>query len=299
MKKLVRKISYNIEKDIVIQEFLRENNYSNRIISQLKRELGTVCVNDIPRFLVDKVKKDDMLTVYLYEEIKNIPKYEKEVNIVYEDEDIAVINKSPDIAVIATKAHYGKSLMNALASVWGDFVYHPVNRLDYGTSGLMIVAKNNLAHSILSNDIKDDNEIVKNVEREYLAIVHNDKEILKGSGYIEEKICQPDLSNVKRWVGEDGQKAKTFYEVLKYNENYSLVRLKLFTGRTHQIRVHMAYINHALVGDELYGGSVENICRPCLHSYKISFYQPISRKKIVIENEMPSDMIKIMQIYDK
>ena len=276
-----------------LESFLFAKGYSSAICNRLKKELGLVTVNGVSVYVKSQIKKGDIITVKLKETPKSVPKYAVPVDIVYEDEDIAVINKSPNIAVIATNAHYGKSLMNALANIWGDFVFHPVNRLDKGTSGLMLVAKNMLAHSILSRKIEQEKNLEnKSVEREYLALVHGK---LEGNGEIIAPIGQPLSDSMKRGVCEDGKYAKTIYQVLAYNDEYSLVKLHLITGRTHQIRVHMSYINHPLVGDDLYGGKVFEISRPCLHSTSIGFIHPITNEKMHFDIDMPEDMKELVE----
>lgn len=287
-----RIFEYVADKNCKVEEFLKSQGYSSRICNLLKKELGLVLVNGTPAFVVAEVKTGDKITVILRENPSKIDPFDYKVDIVYEDEDVAIVNKNADIAVIATNAHYGKSLMNALANVWGDFVFHPVNRLDKGTSGLMIVAKNSLAHSILSNKIADDKEgEVKNVEREYLALVHNFKDILTGSDTVVADIgIAGDNSLVRGVVSEGGKYAKTDYSVLKSCDEFSLVRLKLATGRTHQIRVHMSHIGHPLCGDDLYGGNKDLILRPALHSEKLAFCHPISGKKMEFCAGLPEDM---------
>lgn len=293
-----RIFDYVADCDCKIEDFLKSKGYSSRICNMLKKELGLVVVNGKPTFVVDNIRIGDKIKVILKENPSKIDPFSYKLDIVYEDEDIAIINKNADIAVIATNAHYGKSLMNALANVWGDFVFHPVNRLDKGTSGLMIVAKNSLAHSILSNRIAEDKEKQnKNVKREYLALVHNFEDILTGSGEIVADIgIAGDNSLIRGVVEKGGKYAKTEYQVLQSNQLFSLVRLKLATGRTHQIRVHMSHIGHPLLGDDLYGGNKKLITRPALHSEKIVFDHPITGNKMEFECNLPQDMKSILEI---
>ena len=291
-----RIFEYIATEDGSVESLLKSKGYSSRICNLLKKELGLVCVNDKPVFVVEKIKVGDKIKVKLKENPPKIVPFNHNIDFVYEDKDIAVINKSADIAVIATNAHYGKSLMNALANVWGDFVYHPVNRLDKGTSGLMIVAKNALSHSILSANIAEDkNNNEKNVQREYLALVHNKDNILTGKGEIIGDIGIPNGNSLVRGVVTEGGKfAKTYYEVVISTSNYSLVKIKLATGRTHQIRVHMSYIGHPLVGDDLYGGSKQLIERPALHSQKIAFCHPITNEQMEFTSSLPKDMEDVL-----
>ncbi len=253
-------------------------------------------INDEPSFVIAPVKVGDRIKVSIIEQPPQIKRIEKPVIILYEDEDIAVISKSPDIAVISSNAHYNNCLQNALANVWGDFVYHPVSRLDTGTSGLMIVAKHGLAHAILSKDIiSDKNAEAKAVRREYIAIVYNYDSILKGNGDIIAPIGQPYSDSMRRGVMDGAKYAKTHYSVVESNEKFSKVRVILSTGRTHQIRVHMSHIGHPLVGDDLYGGDKLLLTRPALHSERIIFTHPITKKIMDITSNVPDDMDDIMR----
>ncbi len=292
-----RIFEYIADADCNVESFLKSKGYSSRICNLLKKELGLVCVNDKPVFVVDKLKTGDKIKVILKENPSKIVPFDYKIDFVYQDNDIAVINKKADIAVIATNAHYGKSLNNALANVWGDFVYHPVNRLDKGTSGLMIVAKNALAHSILSRELEQDKiDGVKNLQREYLAVVHNTQDnILQGNGEIEADIgIAGDNSLIRGVVNSGGKYAKTYYNVISSCAEYSLVRLTLATGRTHQIRVHLSYIGHPLLGDDLYGGSKKLIDRPALHSEKIMFKHPITGEHMQFATALPQDIESIL-----
>ena len=257
-------------------------------------------INDEPAIVVARVKVGDKITVRIIEQAEQVAKYNKHVEIVYEDEDIAVINKSPDIAVISSNTHYNKGLQNALANIWGDFVYHPVSRLDTGTSGLMIVAKHGLAHAILSQDIiSDKDNHNKSITREYTAIVYNSDDILIGSGDIIAPIGQPYSDSIRYGVMDGAKYAKTHYNVIRSNEKYSLVKLVLATGRTHQIRVHMSHIGHGIVGDDLYGGEKSLISRPALHSGRLIFTHPITKEIVDICVKMPNDMSTIMRDISK
>lgn len=291
-----RVLNYISDMEGDLEKFLFSKGYSSRICNLLKKELGLVQVNGKAVFVKSSIKIGDIITVKLIEKPNHVPKYDFPIDIVYEDEDVAVINKSPDIAVIATNAHYGKSLMNALANVWGDYVFHPVNRLDKGTSGLMLVAKNMLAHSVLSRRIESEKESEsKSVIREYTAIVHGQ---VSGRGEIIAPIGYAYDNSLKRGVCDDGKYAKTLYESIACNEKLSLIKLSLVTGRTHQIRVHMSHINHPLLGDDLYGGEKVEIMRPCLHSSKITFFHPISGEKLSFNVDLPEDMQKIINKFN-
>ncbi|MDE7191847.1 MAG: RluA family pseudouridine synthase [Clostridia bacterium] len=282
-----RRIEYVAQFDGVAEDILKFNGVSSSIRSSLRKSLGLVCKiadgGEIPIRLIDPLSQGERLCIYLVDEcVKPIPKSDIPVNIVYEDEDIAVIDKQAGIAVIPVKRHYGKSLANALANVWGDFVYRPVNRLDRDTSGLMIVAKNQLAHSALT---------AEHIHREYVALC---------SGvYVGEKRGEIDLpimrigDDVRRRVDPCGDKAVTWFEILEQYGEYFSAKFVLKTGRTHQIRVHSSYMGYPLCCDKLYNPYPHDIICPngktldrqALHSCKLKFLHPISGQQLDFESQ--------------
>lgn len=283
-----RRLKYTAKFDGSVEENLKAYGFSSRVCTMLKRELGLVEVDNRAIFVVDKVKKGDEINIIVKESPVHIEPYDMPINIVLEDEDIAVIDKPQGIASISTTAHYNMSLMNALAVYWGDYVYHPVTRLDKGTSGLMLIAKHGLAHSLLNSELAEGNG--KKVSREYLAVVTGE---IADSGMIDAPIAHIDKSSYRRVVDSAGKRAVTEYETVGRFGRYSLIRLKLHTGRTHQIRVHMEHIGCPLVGDSLYGGE-DTLDRPALHSAKIRFNHPITGKLVELESRLPSDIAGII-----
>ena len=277
-----RRIEYVAAFDGKVENILKSKGISTSICTALRKSLGLVCRiadgGEIPIRLIDELSQGERFCIYLVDEcVKPIPKSDIAVNIVYEDEDIAVIDKQAGIAVIPVRGHYGKSLANALANIWGDFIYRPVNRLDRDTSGLMIVAKNQLAHSALT---------MKHIYREYVALC---------SGiYVGEKSGEINLP-IKR-VGEDicrkvdpsGDEAITKFEILDQYSDYFSARFVLGTGRTHQIRVHSSYMGYPLCCDKLYNPNPHKIICPngkildrqALHSCRLEFVHPISGEKL-------------------
>lgn len=283
-----RTIKYKAKFDGSIEENLKNYGFSSRVCTMLKRELGLVKANGKAVFVASKVKAGDEIIIVVKESPMHIEPYNMPVKIIFEDEDIAVIDKPQGIASISTSAHYNMSLMNALAVYWGDYVYHPVTRLDKGTSGLMLIAKHGLAHSLLNAELSEGNG--KKVNREYLAVVTGK---IPDSGIIDAPIAHIDKSSYRRVVDSTGKRAVTEYQVAERFGRYSLVRLKLHTGRTHQIRVHMSHIGCPLIGDTLYGG-IDALDRPALHSAKICFCHPITGNLIELESELPSDIDDII-----
>lgn len=287
-----RILTYIADRNAKVEEILRFNGFSTTLCNRIKLFPCEVLLNGMPVFLIHKANIGDIITVKLVENPPKIEPYHHDVHIVYEDDDIAVIDKSPDIAVLSTNQHYNISLINALAAKWGDFVFHPVNRLDRQTSGLMLVAKHSLAHSLLSERLRNESSGgEKTVRRTYLALAGGN---MQGKGSVNAPIGQPYEHTMIRGVCEGGKRAITDYESLKSSDKYSLVKLTLATGRTHQIRVHMSYLGHPLLGDSLYGGDMSEIDRTALHSTEIVFTHPISKEEMSFVVQPPEDMADLI-----
>ena len=228
-------------------------------------------------------KEKDILTIDLNykEDNSNIIANKMNLDIVYEDEGLLLINKPAGVAVHPSIEHYKDSLASGVKYYFESKgiakKIRPVNRLDLNTSGLIVFAKNEYIQESLIRQMK--NNIFK---KEYLAIV--DGYLKNKKGTIDEPIARKENSIIERCVSKDGKSAITEYEVIKEKDNYSLIKCKLLTGRTHQIRVHFAYIGHPLIGDTLYGKKSNLIDRQALHSCKISFCNPITGKNMSFEN---------------
>lgn len=292
-----RKLTYTAKFSGTVEENLKQYGFSTRICIQLKSRLGLVKVDGLDKFVVDYVNEGDVIELIIEESAsERITPFDFPLDIIYQDEDVAVIDKPPNIAVISTSAHYNKSLMNALAAIWGDFIYHPVTRLDKGTSGLMLIAKHSLSHSLLNAVIADETSgerVEKAVKREYVCLVNSS---IPDKGVIDAPIAHTDKTCYRRTIDYDcGKRALTEYECLDRYGDIALVRIKLYTGRTHQIRVHMSYIGCPLVGDELYGGDVTEIDRPALHSKRLEFTHPITQEYMVFESSLPLDIRSVIE----
>lgn len=212
------------------------------------------------------------------------------LEIIYEDSDIVIINKAPNMVVHPTHGNYNGTLVNALLYHIKDLstingVIRPgiVHRLDKDTSGVIVVAKHDEAHTTLSDMFKE-----KTLEKTYVCIakgVFKDK-----SGRIETLIGRDPRDRKKMAVvTENGKIAISNYEILDESKNYSLVKVRIETGRTHQIRVHMKSLNHPILGDATYGNSTDGIDRQMLHAYRLKFTHPISKKEMVVTAPIPED----------
>ena len=291
-----RIFSYTIPEEFdscSLLEFLKSKKYSSQIITHLKRTKEGILLNNEWARVHDKLHTNDELTIQLFEEdsSEKIVPSNLPLHIVYEDEDLLVINKNADTPIHPSQGNFDNTLANAVAYYFQQkgepFVYRCINRLDRDTTGLLIVAKNMYSASLLSDMVHH-----REIHREYLAIATG---VVPSEGTIIAPIGRVDGSTIERQVDvEHGEYACTHYRTLKEKNGYSLVNLKLETGRTHQIRVHMKHIGHPLPGDFLYNPDYRVIKRQALHSYKLSFIHPITGKSLSFTADLPEDMEQIV-----
>lgn len=274
---------------VKLRDYLKYNHdLSTRLIKKAGME-KRILVNEEIKKLNYIVTKGDYIKIDLNrEENQNIDPQNIPIDIIYEDEDIIVVNKPPYMVVHPTKSHRDGTLANGVLYHFKEHgeecIVRLVSRLDMDTSGLVIIAKNQHSHMFLSKEMA-----TNSIEKIYLAIVHG--RLKEKSGTINKSIGRPSLESIKREVMEDGQNSITHYEVLEEYEEASLVKLKLETGRTHQIRVHLSYRGNPIFGDSLYGKDDDNfIMRQALHAYKLKFIHPKTKKEITLESPIPQDM---------
>lgn len=275
-----------------IGDFLREKGYSRHLLRQLKETEDGLLRNAQPTFTTVALKAGDRIRVRLLEKAEGseaIMPAPLPFEIVYEDEDLLVVNKPADMPIHPSFQNHGNTLADALTWHYQqhreDFVYRCINRLDRDTTGLLIVAKHLLSASILSDMVGK-----REIHREYLAIV---KGIPPENGTISAPIGRKKGSAILREVNfETGEPAVTHFARLEIRNGLSLVSLKLETGRTHQIRVHMGYIGCPLIGDYLYYPECSRISRQALHSHRLSFLHPITGKALSFTAPLPEDMEK-------
>ena len=275
-----------------IGDFLREKGYSRHLLRQLKETEDGLLRNAQPTFTTVALKAGDRIRVRLLEKAEGseaIMPAPLPFEIVYEDEDLLVVNKPANMPIHPSFQNHGNTLADALTWHYQqhgeDFVYRCINRLDRDTTGLLIVAKHLLSASILSDMVGK-----REIHREYLAIV---KGIPPENGTISAPISRKKGSAILREVNfETGEPAVTHFARLEIRNGLSLVSLKLETGRTHQIRVHMGYIGCPLIGDYLYYPECSRISRQALHSHRLSFLHPITGKALSFTATLPEDMKK-------
>lgn len=276
-----------------VGDFLKQKGFSRQIIIQLKKTSQGILVNNQWAYVRTPLRTNDILTLRLLEEAssENIVPVSLPLDIIYEDEDILLINKPADMPVHPSINNYDNTLANGIAHYYkmqGEtFVFRCINRLDRDTTGLLIIAKNALSASILSNQMKR-----REIHRTYLAVVSGNPK--KDTDTITAPIARKENSAIERCIDfQNGEQAVTHYQLITSREDYSLLKLSLETGRTHQIRVHMKYIGNPLLGDYLYNPDFSKIQRVALHSYRLNFIHPITEKTMDFSIPLPEDMANL------
>ncbi len=280
-----------------LDAYLAENTELTRTrIQQLIKE-ENIKVNDKKTKSSYKIEMGDTIKVFIPEkkEIDLVPQ-NISINILYEDNDIAVIDKKAGLVIHPSYGHESGTLVNAimfhindLSGINGEIRPGIVHRLDKDTSGLIIIAKNDKAHNKLSEMFKN-----KEINKTYLAIVKGS--LGKDTGRLETQMGR-DLKDRKKMsvLKTGGKTAITNYEVLDKNDKFSLVRVNIETGRTHQIRVHMKYLGYPILGDSVYGKESKSVKRQMLHAYKLEFIHPVTGKEMIIKSEIPKDFSEVLE----
>lgn len=295
-------------------DLLVDEEYDGRIDSYLAEELDEISRSFIQKLIKQglvkvngkevkakySVKEGDSINVELPSPKKleilpeNIP-----IEIVYEDEDVAVVNKPQGMVVHPAPGNYSKTLVNALlyhlkslSSINGIIRPGIVHRIDKDTSGLLMIAKTNLAHIELSNQLKE-----HSTYRRYFTLVDNN--IKQETGTVKAPIGRHHINRKMMAVSDKNSKeAITHFKVLERFKKYTLLEVKLETGRTHQIRVHMSYIKHPIVGDPVYGSSKcgFNLNGQLLHAKSIGFVHPRSKEYMGFDSELPDHFKRVLNV---
>lgn len=266
---------------------------SSALIKELKKYDDGIRVNGSHMRVVDIVREGDLLEITLRDTAsENIVPNNIPLNVVYEDEDILVIDKPPNMPVHPSMGNYENTVANAVMYYFQlrgeDRVFRAVNRLDKDTSGLMAVAKNAYIHARLGEEIQ-----TGELRRRYMCIVCGD---VAEDGTVDAPIKRTEGSVINRIVAADGQRAVTHYRVLKRYGEYTMLEMTLETGRTHQIRVHMAYMGYPLAGDWLYGTEdKKTVPRQMLHSCYLRFIHPITGREMEFCSKYAQDMSEFIQ----
>ena len=243
-----------------VKDFARQHlGLSSRAFVKQKYLPGGLVKNGQPCRSVDLLRAGDRLCLTLPQDAETYQAVEGPLSILYEDQDYLAVDKPPAMPVHPSPGHDRDSLLNRVAfhyQLTGQApAFRPLYRLDKDTSGILLVGKHRAAVSSAQ------------VEKTYYAVCQGE---LSGDGTVEAPIGLEPGSKIRRCCREDGQPAVTHWQVLASQEGHTLLRLRLETGRTHQIRVHMAHLGHPLAGDDLYGGSRYRLCRQALHCGELS-----------------------------
>lgn len=284
----MRRIEYKVENEYDgyrVGDYLKHiKGVSTRILKALKLYKGGIELNGEHIRTIDKIKTDDIIAISIDDNPKDYIQSDIAVEILYDDDDIIIFNKPANMPCHQSKRHQSETLGNVFASYCEKTNQHmsfrPINRLDKDTSGIVVVAKNSLTACKLNGEIN----------KRYLAVCCGT--LPDDEGVIEAPIDRLDEIGIKRIVSDSGQYAKTEYKVLARGEKYTFIHLKLYTGRTHQIRVHMAYIGYPLAGDTMYGGDVEIINRQALHCSWVRFLHPVTGEIVECSSNLCEDIQK-------
>lgn len=281
----MRSLEYLIspeQEGMSVQSFLkRQHGYSTRTIIKLKQTENGLVLDGRHVRTIDPLKAGSVLRVTFCEPEKQLLTSRVAVALLWEDEDILIYNKPPFMPVHTSCGHASDTLENVYAAYCArkglPCRLRALNRLDRDTSGCVLLCKNQFVASRLTGHF----------EKRYRALVCGR---VKGDGRVDGRIFRPDPVDMRRTVDERGQVAITEYGVLCQNERVSYLQFHLLTGRTHQIRVHMASIGHPVVGDQMYATPSNAIDRQALHCHSLSFTHPITGEKIAVTAPLPADM---------
>lgn len=273
-----------------VERYLKQQHgYSSRTIVKLKHYEQGMRLNGAHTRTIDLLHAGDVLEITFLDSeehgVEHFIRSNRQVEIAYEDDDLLVFNKPADMPCHQSCGHAADTLANVFAAhcdqLGMDLMYRPLNRLDRDTSGAVLIAKNRFAAASVTN----------NFHKTYQAIL--DGVPPQSEGRVDAPIRRELPEEMRRIVSPDGQRAITNYRVLAVQNGYSLVDFVLETGRTHQIRVHMAHLGCPVLGDSMYGRKSEMIARQALHCRYIAFTQPVSRQPVGVSCTMPEDMQEV------
>jgi 23S rRNA pseudouridine1911/1915/1917 synthase len=291
-------LSFNVKEDgIQLRDFLGAQEISKRTLTAVKYNGGMLLVNGIERDVRHFLNKADRVDVYFppEETSAGLKAEEGDLSVVFEDDFLLILDKPANQSTIPSFNHRSRTIANFVA---GKFLseqipstVHIVTRLDHNTSGLVCIAKNRHIHHLLGMQVSN-----STFKRGYKAIVEG--HVFPEQMMINEAIGRKDGSIIERIVRSDGQEARTEVHVIerfvKNRQKLTNIALKLHTGRTHQIRVHMKWAGHPIHGDDLYGGSQTLISRQALHCESLEFNHPISNKLLTFKAPLPLDIRRIL-----
>lgn len=300
------KLEYDITKEDeskLLKDILKNKLYISAVLLKKLKEYNAIFVNGIPTFVNYKLKLNDKILVNLElidEPNKFMDKFvliDKPLDILYEDDYLLIVNKPSNMPVHPSADNYTNTLSNIVANYLKNqniYNIHIITRLDKDTTGICIFAKNAYVQELF---IRKKDKI--NLTKEYLAVCYG---IIKTEhDIIEKNIARKEGTIILREVNDNGDYAKTefFVKDRNYTKNYTVIKVILHTGRTHQIRVHMSHIGYPLIGDDLYAPNLNDICkyisRQALHAHTISFFHPVTNEYISLSAKLPSDMNNLVK----
>lgn len=264
-------------------------NISSAILTDLKKYPDGITVNGTHANVNVILHTGDVLILNIHDiPSPNIVPVDIGLDILFENEDILVVNKPRNMPTHPSQNHHDDTLANGVMYYYrdADFTFRVITRLDRDTSGAVLIAKNRLAASILSEQMAQ-----QSIYKEYVALCHGTP--AEAQGTIDAPIAREEGSTIRRLISHEGKTAITHYEVIASHNNLSLIKLNPQTGRTHQLRVHLAHIGHSIYGDDMYGSPIQGNTR--LHCRAITFADPADGKSITVEAPMPSDIVELIQ----
>lgn len=290
--------TYEATSPLMLRTFLKTQGISKGLLAKIKFQGGKILVNGVIQNVLVYLSSGDLVEVVIPDEgehVTLVPEDEP-LDIVFEDEHLLVVNKPSGVASIPAQYHPSGTMAHRVKGYYVrqgyvNQIVHVVTRLDRDTTGLMLFAKHGYAHAMMDKQLQ-----ARTIHKYYQALVSNQPDQpLVGQGDITLPIMRDETSIIKRKTGDEGVPAHTEYHVLQAAEAFSLVNIRLHTGRTHQIRVHFSAIGHPLLGDDLYGGRTDlGMTRQALHCARLSFTHPFTQEAIDLEQPLPSDMAQVL-----
>lgn len=280
----------------LLRTFLKGKGLSKGLLAKIKFQGGTIRVNQQIENVLYQVKNGDQVAVTIPDEAPHETMLldDQPLEIVFEDDHLLVVEKPAGVASIPAQYHPNGTMANRVKAYYvkqgyQDQVIHIVTRLDRDTSGLMLFAKHGFAHAMMDQELRK-----KQVSKKYFALVGGKVAQLAQHGEIEAPISRDRNSLMQRQVTAEGRYALTEYWCLAHDDEKALVDIQLHTGRTHQIRVHFAYLGTPLLGDDMYGGDVtQGITRQALHCHQLRFRHPFTQEDLNFESPLPPDMAAV------
>lgn len=281
-------VKSNVKEQSAKDYLKRHENISSSLWKKIKKQEEFFLNGQKIRPTRANVKPDDIIEFNISEQSKVVP-VELPLTVCYEDEYLLIADKPAGMLTHPLTFEAENTLANAVMyhyqKTGQNIGCHPLYRLDRNTSGLVVFGKTGQIQHLLGNSHQK-------LQRRYLALVHG--KITPPDGTVDAPIGRAKNSIILHEVNSAGKTAVTHYRTIRTYADYSLIELQLETGRTHQIRVHMSYLHHPLLGDDLYGGTRNLIMRHALHAYKLQFIHPFTQKEILIEALLPPDMQKLI-----